>query len=70
MRRLSDRHFDNNSIISVVLHPVGILFLMLVVANAITRKLAGTGIRWKERLYIEESSADEHIVETDSNKVI
>lgn len=70
MRRLSDRHFDNNSIISVILHPVGILFLILVVANAIARKLAGTGISWKERLYIEESSTGEHAIETDSTKII
>ena len=69
MRRLSDRRFDNNSIISVVLHPVGILFLVFVVANAILRKIAGTGISWKERLYIEEPSADENMME-DSKKII
>jgi chlorobactene glucosyltransferase len=70
MRRLADRRFDSNSIVSVILHPVGILFLICVVVNAIARKLAGTGISWKERLYIEESGTGEQIIEPDPNKVI
>ncbi len=69
MRRLSDRRFDNNSIVSVILHPVGILFLVFVVFNAVVRKIAGTGISWKERLYVEELTEDEHVIETDSHKV-
>jgi chlorobactene glucosyltransferase len=70
MRRLSDRRFDNNSITSVVLHPAGIIFLMSVVANAIVRKLAGTGISWKERLYTDESGTGEQVIETDAKKIV
>ncbi len=69
MRRLADRRFDNNSIVSVILHPVGILFLLCVVVNAIARKLAGTGISWKERLYTEESGG-EQIIQPDSHKIV
>jgi chlorobactene glucosyltransferase len=70
MRRLSDRHFHNNSIVSVILHPVGILFLIFVVSNAIVHRIAGTGISWKERLYLEDSTTDEQVIEPDSNKLI
>jgi hypothetical protein len=67
MRRLSDRHFHNNSIVSVIL---GILFLIFVVSNAIVHRISGTGIRWKERLYLEDSTTDEQVIEPDSNKLI
>ena len=70
MRWMADRRFNNNSVSSVLLHPIGIIFLIFVVANAVIQKLAGTGINWKERLYTDESSADEHVIETDSNKAI
>jgi|LSQX01.2.fsa_nt_gb chlorobactene glucosyltransferase len=67
MRWMADRRFHQKSILPVVLHPVGIIFLIFVVANAIIQKLAGTGIRWKERFYTEESSGDENVVETRSD---
>jgi len=70
MRWLSDRRFNNNSLISIILHPIGILFLFAVVINAIFKKIAGTGIRWKGRLYTEESSAEEQLIESDVHKII
>jgi chlorobactene glucosyltransferase len=70
MRRLADRRFDSNSIASVILHPVGILFLLSVVTNSMARKIAGTGISWKERLYTEETTPGEQAIEPDSKKYI
>jgi len=70
MRWMADRRFHQNSILSVVLHPVGIIFLLFVVANAVIQKLARTGINWKGRLYTEESSGDENVIETGSDKAI
>ncbi|MDD4873787.1 MAG: glycosyltransferase family 2 protein [Dehalococcoidales bacterium] len=63
MRWLSDRHFKNRSIISVILHPVGFLFLFMVVIYAIIRRLAGTGISWKERLYADKPTVQEEAIE-------
>jgi len=70
MRWLSDKRFNNDSIISIILHPVGILFLFMIVITAIFHKIAGTGITWKERVYTGESSAEEQIAESDVHKII
>jgi chlorobactene glucosyltransferase len=69
-RWLADSHFNHNfSVPSVFLHPIGIIFLILIVANAITRKTLGAGISWKERLYIDEPTADEKVTGIDPNKL-
>ena len=50
MRWLSDSHFKS-PLIASVLHPLGIIFLILDVVYALSCYIAGTGIQWKDRLY-------------------
>jgi chlorobactene glucosyltransferase len=50
MRWLADSHFKS-PLIASILHPVGIIFLILDVAYALSCYAAGTGIQWKDRLY-------------------
>ncbi|MEE9401180.1 MAG: hypothetical protein V3V32_04090, partial [Dehalococcoidia bacterium] len=40
---------------SVILHPIGVAFLLLVCLYASYRHLRGAGIRWKGRVYGPES---------------
>jgi hypothetical protein len=57
MRWLSDRRFNNfnsMSIVAIVLHPVGFLYLFMIVIYAISHRLTGSGIFWKERLYTDK----------------
>jgi chlorobactene glucosyltransferase len=54
MRWIADSHFKE-SFISTLLHPIGFLFLILVVLNSLTQRITGSGVRWKERLYKKES---------------
>jgi chlorobactene glucosyltransferase len=61
MRWISDKHFNNRSVASVIFHPIGISFLFMVVVYATIRKVAGTGISWKERLYTDESVEDQSV---------
>jgi chlorobactene glucosyltransferase len=54
MRWIADSHFKE-SLVSTLLHPIGFLFLILVVLNSLTQRITGSGVRWKERLYKKES---------------
>ena len=49
-RFLAGRRFSQPKI-SIVLHPVGILFLVLVAFYASYQYLTGAGVRWKGRVY-------------------
>jgi hypothetical protein len=59
MRLLADRRFSKESAVSAIFHPFGFLFLFMVVICAIARRIAGTGINWKDRLYNGESTEEE-----------
>jgi chlorobactene glucosyltransferase len=50
MRRSVDTRFKE-SVISTLLFPLGISFLIAVVINGMARQLAGAGISWKKRIY-------------------
>ena len=50
MRWLVDNHFKE-SLVSTLLHPFGLLFLILVCLNTLVQWTLGTGVCWKERLY-------------------
>jgi chlorobactene glucosyltransferase len=56
-RYLAGRRFSQPKS-SIVLHPFGIGFLLLVGAYAGYRCLTGGGVRWKGRVYDPKSSAD------------
>jgi len=55
MRWLVDNRFKEPAI-SAWLHPIGICYLILIVAHSVLRWLVGTGVTWKERLYGGEES--------------
>ena len=57
MRWLVDNHFKE-PIVSTVLHPVGFSFLFLASLHAGARRVAGAGVRWKNRLYGKESCVE------------
>jgi len=50
MRWLTDRHFREPSI-PIFLHPLGFSFVILAVFCAFSRRMMGSCVRWKERLY-------------------
>ncbi|MCD6567794.1 MAG: glycosyltransferase [Dehalococcoidia bacterium] len=50
MRWLTDKHF-RESFISALLHPLGFSFVILAVFYAFSRRIKGSHVRWKERLY-------------------
>lgn len=50
MRWLVDSHF-RNPLISTLMHPLGFSFLILDVIYALSCRILGTGIQWKDRLY-------------------
>jgi len=50
MRWLVDSHF-RSPLISTLMHPLGFLFLVLDVIYALSGRILGTGIQWKDRLY-------------------
>ncbi|MBN1367206.1 MAG: glycosyltransferase [Dehalococcoidales bacterium] len=54
MRYLLDNHFKE-SIVSTVLYPLGIVFLLLSCLRAIWQLMTGVGVQWKKRLYDKES---------------
>jgi chlorobactene glucosyltransferase len=56
MRWLADSHFKS-PLIASILHPVGIVFLILDVIYALSCYIAGTGIQWKDRLYDRKAGA-------------
>jgi len=57
MRWLLNTHFKE-SIISTLLHPIGFSLLFLSGLYAWSQRLIGTGVRWKKRLYGEESCVE------------
>lgn len=57
MRWMVDNRFKE-PVVSIFLHPVGLSFLFLVSFYAVFRRVAGAGVRWKERLYSRESSVE------------
>lgn len=57
MRWLVDSHFKE-SVISTLLHPVGISFLFLAGLYAGSRRTVGAGVRWKKRLYDRKSCVE------------
>ncbi len=52
MRWLVDSRFKG-SIVSTLLHPLGISFLILTCLYGLARRVVGASIRWKNRLYSE-----------------
>lgn len=57
MRWLVDHHFKE-PIVSALLHPAGFSLLFLAALYAGFRRVAGAGVRWKNRLYGKESSVE------------
>jgi len=54
MRWLVDSRFKE-PLVSTLLHPLGLSFLISVVIYAGAQQVLGAGVRWKERLYSKES---------------
>ncbi len=54
MRWLVERHF-RQSLLSTFLHPFGISFWYAAGLYGLWRQMVGLGVRWKERVYGEES---------------
>ena len=50
LRWLVDNHFKE-PVVSTFLHPVGFSFLFLTVLCAGSRRVVGSGVQWKKRLY-------------------
>jgi len=57
MRRWVDSRFKE-SVLSTVLFPLGITFIIAVVLNGMARQLSGTGVSWKKRVYDKKSSVE------------
>ncbi len=57
MRWLVDNHFKQ-PVVSTLLHPVGFSFLFLIGLYAGSRRVVGSGVRWKNRLYGRESGVE------------
>jgi len=55
MRWFVDSHFKA-SVISTPLHPIGLLFIILICAYAIAKQVVGTSVSWKNRFYSKEST--------------
>jgi chlorobactene glucosyltransferase len=55
MRWLVDNHF-RSPLISTIMHPFGFAFLVLDVIYALSCRITGTGIQWKDRLYGKRST--------------
>ncbi|RJO62532.1 MAG: glycosyltransferase [Dehalococcoidia bacterium] len=55
MRRWVDARFKE-SLLSTILFPLGITFIIAVAINGMARQLAGTGVSWKNRVYDKGSS--------------
>jgi len=54
MRWLVDSRFKE-PVISLILHPVGISFLIVSCCSAMVRRVTGAGVQWKKRVYSQES---------------
>ena len=57
MRRWVDARFKE-SLLSTVLFPLGIAFIIAVVINGMARHLSGAGVSWKKRIYDKGSSVE------------
>jgi len=57
MRWLVDSHF-RNPLISTLMHPFGFSFLILDVIYALSCRILGTGIQWKDRLYDRKAGVE------------
>jgi len=57
LRWLVDNHFKEPKV-STFLHPVGFSFLFLTVLYAGSRRIVGSGVRWKKRLYDRKSHVE------------
>lgn len=57
MRWLVDNHFKA-PIISTVLHPIGLLYIILTCLYAIAQQVVGASVCWKNRLYGKESTVE------------
>ena len=57
MRWLVDKRFKEPAV-SAFLHPFGFSFLMLTSLYAGSRQVVGAGVRWKKRLYSQESCVE------------
>jgi chlorobactene glucosyltransferase len=57
MRRWVDARFKE-SVLSTILFPLGITFIIAVVFNGMARSLSGAGISWKKRIYDKGSSIE------------
>jgi chlorobactene glucosyltransferase len=57
MRRWVDTRFKE-SVLSTILFPLGITFIIAVVINGMARQLSGAGISWKKRVYDKSSSVE------------
>ena len=57
MRGLIDHRFGYSRPYSLS-HPVGISFMLLSAGYGAIRRLTGTGVRWKRRLYTPESEVE------------
>lgn len=55
MRRWVDARFKE-SLLSTMLFPLGITFIIAVVVNGMARQLSGAGVSWKKRIYDKGSS--------------
>jgi chlorobactene glucosyltransferase len=57
MRRWVDTRFKE-SVLSTILFPLGITFIIAVVINGMARQLSGAGVSWKKRVYDKSSSVE------------
>ena len=57
MRGMVDRRFKE-SMLSTLLYPLGITFIIAVVINGMARQLSGAGVSWKKRVYDKGSSVE------------
>lgn len=57
MRWLVDNRFKE-PLVSTLLHPLGFSFLFLVGLYASSRRVVGTGVHWKKRLYGRETGVE------------
>jgi hypothetical protein len=57
MRRWVDARFKE-SLLSTLLYPLGITFIIAVVLNGMARRLTGAGVSWKKRTYDRGSSVE------------
>lgn len=55
MRWLVDNHFKA-SVVSTMLHPIGLFYIILTCLYAIAQQVVGAGVCWKNRLYGKEST--------------